>query len=114
MTFEAADAWKFFLQVLPIAAMIYTFLATRQKDTDARFKAGSDRMDRLQARLDRHEQTISTMPSREDIHKLELHMSTINGTMSRMEAVMEGNQAIMSRLEIIVTRHEDHLLSEKR
>ena len=30
--------------------------------------------------------------------------------MSRMEAVMEGNTKIMSRLEQIVSRHEDHLL----
>lgn len=98
--------------ILPIGGMIYTWIATRRKDVERRFKDGSDRMDRLDGRLSRLEQTVQGLPSREDIHKIELHMSRITGTMERMEAVMEGNQRIMGRLETIVTRHEDHLLQK--
>lgn len=104
--------------ILPIAGVIYTFIATRRKDIEGKFeavqvqfKAGSDRMDRHEGRIASLEQTVRGLPSKEDIHKLELHMEKMSGTMSRMEAVMEGSQNVMSRLETIVTRHEDHLLT---
>jgi hypothetical protein len=97
--------------LLAIATAVYTFFATRRAKVDERFKAGSDRMDRHELRLHALEQTVQGLPSREDIHKIELSMSNIAGTMGRMEAVMEGNAQIMQRLETIVTRHEDHLLN---
>ncbi len=93
-----------------IGAVAYTFFATRQKDLDVCLDAGSERMDRHERRITSLEQTVAALPDRGDIHKLELHMTRIGGTMERMEAVMEGNQKIMSRLELIVSRHEDHLL----
>lgn len=123
MTFTVAQIWDFALKVLPIAAMIYTFIATRRKDVDEkiaqidkkhddRHLAEKERLDRVQGRVDRVEQTISTLPGREAIHNIELEMTRISGAMETMTAVMEGNQNIMSRLEKIVGRHEDHLLNE--
>lgn len=116
ITFDDLRAWTGF--ILPFASMIYAYIVTRRKDVDAKFenvraqfKTGSDRMDRHEGRIARLEQTVSGLPSKEDIHSIELHMTRMSGTMERMEAVMEGNQKIMSRLETIVTRHEDHLLT---
>lgn len=116
VTFDDLRAWTGF--ILPFASMVYAYIVTRRKDVDgkfegvqAQFKTGSDRMDRHERRIASLEQTVGGLPSKEDIHKLELHMEKVSGTMSRMEAVMEGNQKIMSRLETIVTRHEDHLLT---
>jgi len=110
MTFTIAQAWLLFLQVLPIAAMVYTFVATRRKDYDRRFKEGSERMDRMDQRISKLEHSVGGLPSREDIHSIQINIERLGGTMSRMEAVMEGNTKIMSRLEQIVSRHEDHLL----
>lgn len=116
VTIDDLRAWMGL--ILPIVGVVYTFIATRRKDIESKFegvqtqfKAGSDRMDRHEGRIASLEQTVGGLPSKEDIHKLELHMEKVSGTMSRMEAVMEGNQKIMSRLETIVTRHEDHLLT---
>lgn len=132
MTFTIADAWVFFLQALPVLAMIYTFVATRGQRMDdaiaaakdqfrtemhqveADVKAAALRLDRHHNRLDRLDQTVASLPGKEDMHQLQIQMIRISGTMDRMEAVMEGNTKIMSRLEQIVTRHEDHLLSETR
>ena len=99
---------------ISIAAMFYAWFGNRRKDVDGRFRDGAKRMDRHDSRIQALEQSVATMPSKDDIHAIELHMARINGTMSRMEAVMEGSSQIMSRLEKIVTRHEDHLLTGKK
>lgn len=96
--------------ILSVAAIVIAFFRTRQSKVDERFKKGSDVMDRHELRLSAVEQTVRAMPGREDIHKIELGMSEMRGLLSRMEAVMEGNSQIMSRLEAIVSRHENHLL----
>lgn len=107
-------AIKAFSLVLSVSAVIYTFFATRRKDVDERLHTGSKRMDLLDQRVASLEQTVIGLPGKDDVHSIELHMERINGTMSRMEAVLEGNQKIMSRLETIVTRHEEHLLEGAR
>lgn len=98
--------------VLAVASGGYTYVATRRKDVERQFKVGSDRMDRHELRLASLEQTVGGLPSAKDIHNIELHIERMSGALGRMEAVMEGNRQIMSRLETIVTRHEDHLLSK--
>ncbi|SEK33767.1 Protein of unknown function [Roseovarius azorensis] len=113
--------WKALGVIFPILAALYTFIATRRKDLDARLDArdasvnskledGDDRMDRHENRIARIEQTISSMPGKDDMHALQLELVKQTGAMNEMRAVMEGNAKIMARLEIIVSRHEDHLL----
>jgi hypothetical protein len=143
MTFTLTDAWLFALQALPVAGIIYTFFATRRQKMDdaiaaakidaatmidtaktehkaamakaeADLKVATERLDRHQGRLDRLDQSVASLPGKEDMHQLQIQMIRISGTMDRMEAVMEGSGKIMSRLEAIVTRHEEHLLSENR
>lgn len=93
-----------------VLSVAFVWWRTRNGAVDARFKVGSDRMDRHELRLQAIEQTVHQLPDRQDLHKLEMSMERMNGTMGRMEAVLEGNQNIMERLETIVSRHEDHLL----
>ena len=118
--------------LLSIGTAIGTWFVTRRKGVDARIDAvetrldertdanreridGSERrQDRMDTRLVHLEQTVSDMPSREDIHKVELQLSGMTGSLSRIEAVMAGNNEIMKRLETIVSRHEDHLLNGRR
>lgn len=99
---------------LSLSAIVWTFFATRQKDTDKRFKEGSERMDRHDNRLLALEQTIKVMPGKDDLHAVQIELTRMSGTMETMSAIMEGNQKIMMRLENIVGRHEDHLLNEGR
>lgn len=96
--------------LITMGNIVFTWYRTRDRQIETRLKTGSDRMDRHEIRLTQLEQSIKSMPSREDVHNIELSMERMNGTMGRMEAVLEGNQQIMARLESIVSRHEDHLL----
>lgn len=104
--------WTISIPVLvSLGTVIYTHLRTRRTGVDDRFKAGSERMDRHERRIQSIEEKIAAAPGQNDIHSLHLDIAKMTGAMGRMEAVMEGNAKIMMRLETIVSRHEDHLLS---
>jgi len=102
--------WKASSVILPAALAIYTFIATRRKDLDRKLEEGHGRMDRHEARISRVEQTVQSMPGKDDMHALQLEAVKQTGAMEKMAAVMEGNAKITARLEAIVTRHEQHLL----
>ncbi len=107
-----------------LGTIIFTLFKTRSKALDTRFekqdakfeaqeerfKEGSRRMDRHDGRIASVEQTVQTMPGKDDIHQLQLGMAKIVGGMDVINATMKGNAKIMGRLETIVSRHEDHLL----
>lgn len=102
--------WGLISLAISLLIGLYTFFATRRKDVEERFKQGSRRMDDLTRRMDGVEGTIRGMPGKDDIHQVQLELARMNGSMNEMRAIMGGNQEIMSRLEKIVARHEDHLL----
>lgn len=110
MTIDFNTVLKLAPIVLSVAAMVMAWIGTRRKDVDQRFKDGSKRMDRHEGRIASLEQTIQSMPEKDDIHSLQLQMAEMNGSLMQMTAVMEGNAKVMKRLETVVTRHEDHLL----
>ncbi len=75
------------------------------------------RIDSAGARIDRHEQRILTMeqimaglPGKDDMHSLQLALSDLRGEMREMRASASGQNAILSRLDNVVARQEDHLL----
>ncbi len=98
------------LAALNILNIIYTWWRTRDQNVETRFRAGSDRMDRLDGRMASVEQTLRALPGKDDLHELQMSIERLNGDLKTMAAVMEGNNKIMGRLETIVGRHEDHLL----
>ncbi|WP_044008396.1 DUF2730 family protein [Leisingera methylohalidivorans] len=92
-----------------LGCVIYTWFATRRSNVDARFKAGSDRMNALESRIQSTEQTLSTMPEKDDIHSLQLLLSDMGGELKAMRASMRGIAESQTRLEHISSRHEDYL-----
>lgn len=99
----ALDGLALFLSV---AAIVTTFFRTRQSKVDERFKAGSDRMDRHEKRLQDLEHTVRSLPSKDDLHALDR-------SVQRFGAVMEGNQERMGAIGASVQRIEDYLLKSK-
>lgn len=114
----AAQLFDVILRTMPIlislAAMLVAVVRTRRSEVDERFKVGADRMDRHESRLQTLEQTVNHLPSTQDVHKIQLSIAEMTGLLGRMEATMEGNAKIMQRLETIVSRHEDHLLNDRK
>ncbi|WP_172298323.1 DUF2730 domain-containing protein [Pseudoruegeria sp. HB172150] len=89
---------------------IFAFFATRRKDVDRRFDEGSKRMDRHDLRIQSLEDKQKNAPGQLELHSLQLELAKMTGSIGKIEAIIEGNAKIMTRLEQIVTRHEDHLL----
>lgn len=108
--FDLGPALALVLAALNIVNILYTWWRTRDQNVETRFKAGSERMDRLDQRLASVEQTLRAQPTKEDMHQLHLTLKEMQGEMKTMAAVIEGNNKIMERLETVVQRHENHLL----
>lgn len=64
-------------------------------------------------RLTGVEVALRQLPAREDLHRMELSVSTMAGEMRTIAAHMAGQRDLMSRMEAVVARHEDHLLTKR-
>ena len=109
MTIDIDTGLKIVSLGLSVGAIIYAFFANRKKDTDERFKLGSNRMDDQERRIAALEQTVQALPGKDELHNLEMMLSDMGGDMKAMRATMRGMSESLSRTENIVTRHEDHL-----
>lgn len=104
--------------IMSVATLAFAWYRTRSaaieavlKDFELRFAERGQIMQAHEQRIQRLEDAVKAMPAMTDLHRIDLSVERMVGSMKRMEAVLEGNQQIMQRLETIVSRHEDHLLS---
>ena len=100
--------------VLSVIVITFTWFRTRRHDVDVRFEAAHTLMDKHDKRIASLEQTVGVMPSKDDMHALQLELARMVGKLGQIQATMDGNAKIMERLETIVSRHEDHLIDGAR
>ncbi|WP_411836718.1 DUF2730 family protein [Paracoccus sp. ME4] len=82
----------------------------RNKTVDARIDGCGERLDRQEQRIHSVEQALQSLPRKEDLHSLSLSLSDMRGEMREIRASVQGQSQIMSRLEAVVSRQEDHLM----
>lgn len=63
-------------------------------------------------RLDLLDAIVPALPKADDLHRLQLAIAEMRGDHRELRAVMTGNAQMMGRLEVIVQRQEEHLLSK--
>lgn len=97
--------------IFSIVALVLAWWRTRRSAVDELFRSGRKRMEDLELRLQKVEQTILSMPSRDEMHQIQIAIERQTGALNAMGATMEGISKVMERLETIVSRHEDHLLN---
>lgn len=95
---------------LALVTSIWAIVSAPAKKNAERLEDHGRRLDEATMRIGVLEQAQRTLPNKEDVHQLELQLSDLTGEMKAMRATMEGRNELMSRLETIVTRHEEHLL----
>lgn len=78
-----------------------------------RIDGQGERLDRHDRRIHSVEQVIQSMPGKDDLHGLSMVISDMRGDMREMRAAMQGQGQIMTRLEAVVSRQEDHLMRTK-
>ncbi|NEX47617.1 DUF2730 domain-containing protein [Pseudotabrizicola algicola] len=110
---ELGPALAVMLAGLSIINILYTWWRTRDQNVETRFKAGSERMDRLDHRLGSVEQTLRGQPTKEDIHSLALAMERLEGSVGMLRTAHNATIEASKRQDIVLTRVEQYLLERK-
>lgn len=95
--------------VFALAAIVFTWFATRRKDLDKRLYDGSKRMDSHDLKIQKIEQQIEDMPTKGEIHDLNIGIERMNGNVKAMLAQMESLTASQQRMERTLGGHEKFL-----
>lgn len=106
-----AEHWQIFGGMVAILVLLGSgAMALKRLGLIGGQGALGERVERHAIRLSDLERRVSGLAAREDIHQLQLEIATQTGELKEMRALMKGQSEIMERLEVVVTRHEDHLL----
>ena len=97
-------------QLLTFGLTIWGLMASGSRANSKKLEEHGRTLDGHGLRLSSVEQTIKDAPTKVDMQSIALAMEAMRGDVKVMRAEMEGNMAIMERLEAIVSRHENHLL----
>lgn len=111
--FALGPALAIILAALNILNILYTWWRTRDQNVETRFKAGSERMDRLDQRLASVEQTLRGMASKEDMTELRLGLASLEGELREIRAVFAASAKHGERQDVVLTRIEQFLLERK-
>lgn len=99
----------FAVVVMPICSIVYTWIATRDKDNSQHIKAVETALGAQIAthagRIDRIESELKHLPSKDDI-------SGLRSDMRAMQAELEATQREVQGMRSSVTRIEDYLLNK--
>lgn len=110
-TVQVLIVWALALSTLiNFGTVIWNIFSGPSKKNGARLDAMSITLTALEQRISASEQTQRALPSKDDIHELELSMERLKGEMKTLSQVMAGQSQITERMEAILNRHEDHLL----
>ena len=112
--FDLGPMLALVLAALNILNILYTWWRTRDQNVESRFRAGSDRMDRLDQRLASVEQTLRAQPTKEDMHDLRLGISDLNGELREIRARLEASAEHGKRQDNVLTRVEQFLLERSK
>jgi hypothetical protein len=97
-------------QLLTFGLTIWGLMASGSRANAKKIDEHTKRLDGHDLRLSGVEAAVASGPTRDDLAKVVLSLETMRGDIKVMRAEMEGAMDIMSRLEAIVSRHENHLL----
>lgn len=97
-------------QLLTFGLTIWGLMASGSRANAKKIEEHGKRLDGQDLRLSSVEQTVAGSPTKDDLAKVLLSLETMRGDIKVMRAEMEGAMEIMTRLESIVSRHENHLL----
>ncbi|MDO9639670.1 MAG: DUF2730 family protein [Pseudotabrizicola sp.] len=98
------------LTLFNFGSVIWMVFSGPSRRNSSKLDDHTARLDRMDQRVASVEQTLRSMPGKDDIHQVQLALSDMRGDLKNMQTSMDGNMKIMQRLETIVIRHEDHLL----
>lgn len=111
--FDLGPALAITLAALNIVNILYTWWRTRDQNVEARFRTGSERMDRIDQRLASVEQTLRGTATTDDMHGLQLGLAALQGELREIRAISAASAKHGERQDIVLTRLEQFLLERK-
>lgn len=111
--FDLGPALALVLAALNIVNILYTWWRTRDQNVETRFRAGSERMDRIDARLASVEQTLCGAATKDDMHDLRLGLAALEGELREIRALQAAAAETSKRQDVVLTRVEQFLLERK-
>ncbi len=97
-------AWVAALSLLlNFGLTIWNLVASGSRENSKRIESHAARLTALDHRITGVEQAQRTAPVKDDLHQLHLSMSNMGGDVREMKA-------IMARMEVVLNRHEEHML----
>lgn len=112
-TVQVLILWALALStIINLGTVIWNIFSGPSKKNGARLDAMSVTLGALEHRIGSVETKQAALPSKDDMHELELTMSKLSGDIATMNEKLSGHVQIMTRLEATVSRHEDHLLKK--
>lgn len=98
--------------VITVLLAIIGWVQVRWGALSKRTDDQADRLDRQESRIVAIETTLRAMPSKDDLHRMEMSVTSMAGEMKVVSALLAGQKDVMQRVEAVVARHEDHLLNK--
>ena len=97
-----------------IASAGYAFFRTRRADVSKSFEKHDSRLGELEGRLTTLEAEVSLAPGKDEMHKLDLAISEMNGEMKAIGSQLRGTNVLLRTLQTTVARQEEYLLGAKK
>ena len=114
-SFQVIVLWVAALgSLLSFGTAIWTIFSGPSRKNATRLDGMATKIDALTLRIGTVETAQTALPTKQDMHELELAMERLKGEMATMSQGMSGHAQIMLRVEAIVARHEEHLLKGNR
>lgn len=96
-----------FSVLMSAASLVVSWWRGQSKEVDRRVAAAESRIGAL-------EKITHEAPSRTEVHGIQLAMAEMSGSLRVISAQMSGQSEILRRVELVVGRHEDHLLGKPK
>lgn len=103
MSSTAFDLGQALALVLAALDILYTWWRTRDQDVESRFRAGSERMDRIDQRLASVEQALRGTATKDDMHGLRLGLAALEGDLREIRAMSAASAKHGERQDIVLT-----------
>lgn len=105
-TFDATVSLSLLFSV---ATVIFSWWRTREDRAAKQVAEVRSDVTKLDLRVTEVERIVAALPGSKELNALVVAITEVKGELRTMSAVINGQQAIMERIESSVSRHEDHL-----
>lgn len=101
-------------QLLTFGMTVWGLISSGSRSNARRIEDHASRLQGHAERITQLEQSLSSLPAKEDLHKLTLAISDVRGELREIRTSQSGFTDTVRRQETIITRVEQYLLEAKK